>query len=219
MSDEFDIEPIPGLPERLPAGETILWQGAPAWRQVARHALHVRKIAFYFAVLTVWNGVSALQAGKSIGAAAISASWGVGMGLAACALLAGFAWLVGRSTVYTVTNRRVVMRFGIALPMTVNYPYALVQAANLRLHADGTGEIPLAMRRGSKLSYLVLWPHVRPWKFGNPQPMMRAVPEAERVARILGRALAAAAEQPATATPTLDLPSQAAIAKQAAAAA
>jgi hypothetical protein len=215
MSDEFDIEPIRGLPERPPAGETILWQGAPAWRQAARHVMHVRKVAFYFAVLTMWNGVSALQAGKSIGAAAVSASWGVGMGIAACAILTALAWLTARTTVYTVTSRRVVMRFGIALPMTVNYPFALVEAANLRLHTDGSGEIPLAMRKGAKLSYMVMWPHVRPWKFGNPQPMMRAVPEAEQVARILSRALAASAAQPATAT--IERPIQAAVGKQAAA--
>jgi hypothetical protein len=62
---------------------------------------------------------------------------------------------------------------------------------------------------------MVMWPHVRPWKFGNPQPMMRAVPEAEQVARILSRALAASAAQPATAT--IERPIQAAVGKQAAA--
>jgi hypothetical protein len=92
--------------------------------------------------------------------------------------------------------------------MTVNYPFALVDAAGLRLHADGTGEIPLAMRKGSRLSYLIMWPHARPWRIGKPEPMLRSVPDADNVARILGRALAAAAEQPATAT--VDLAAQAA---------
>ncbi|HBB55427.1 MAG TPA: phosphopantetheine adenylyltransferase, partial [Hyphomonadaceae bacterium] len=32
MTKEFDFEPVRGLPEALPAGEAILWQGAPsAW--------------------------------------------------------------------------------------------------------------------------------------------------------------------------------------------
>ncbi len=206
---EYDVEPIRGLPARLPKGETMLWQGAPEWKAFARHALHLRKLVVYFALLTAWNGASTLMEGHSFGQAAVSASWGLGLGAAACGLIALFAWLVGRTTVYTITTKRVVMRFGLALPMTVNYPFALVDGAGLRAHSDGTGEIPLAMQKGSRLSYLIMWPHARPWRIGKPEPMMRAVPDAERVARILGRALAAATAQPAPA---------AAIATQAAAA-
>jgi hypothetical protein len=197
---ECEVEPVRGLPERLPKGESMLWQGAPDWKAFAREALHVRKFAVYFGLLTVWNGASTLMAGHTLAQAAISASWGLGLGLAACLLLTLFAWLVGRSTVYTVTSKRVVMRYGIALPMTVNYPFALVEGAGLRVQADGTGDIPLAMQKGSRLSYMVMWPHARPWRIGKPEPMMRAIPDAERAAKILGRALAAAAAQPATAT-------------------
>ena len=205
---ECEVEPVRGLPERLPKGESMLWQGAPEWKAFARDALHVRKFAVYFGLLTVWNGASTLLAGHTLAAAGISASWGLGLGVGACLLLTLFAWLTGRATVYTITSKRLVMRFGIALPMTVNYPFALVDAAGLRLHADGTGEIPLAMRKGSRLSYLIMWPHARPWRIGKPEPMLRSVPDADNVARILGRALAAAAEQPATAT--VDLAAQAA---------
>jgi hypothetical protein len=207
---EYDGEPVRGLPERLPRGETILWQGSPEWKAFARHALHLRTFMVYFALLTVWNGVSALLADHTVAQAAVSALWGLGLGVAACLLLTLFAWGTGRATVYTITSKRVVMRYGLALPMTVNYPFALVDGAGLRLHADGTGEIPLAMQKGSRLSYLVMWPHARPWRIGKPEPMMRAIPEAERVARILGRALAAAADQPATATADLAVPSAAA---------
>jgi hypothetical protein len=204
--NECDGEPVLGLPERLPAGETILWQGAPAWKPFARHGLHERKLAVYFALLTVWNAVSTLQAGRTVQQAMVSATWAIGLGAAALLLITLFAWLVGRSTVYTITNKRVVMRFGIAMPMSVNYPFALVDGAGLKLHAEGTGDIPLAMRKGSKLSYMILWPHARPWRFANPEPMMRAIPEADRVARILARALTAAAHQPATAPADLAVP-------------
>jgi hypothetical protein len=211
---EFDVEPVRGLPERLPRGESMLWQGAPEWKALARDAFHVRKFVVYFALLTVWNGASSLQSGHTAYQAMISATWGLGLGVAACSLLILFAWLIGRSTVYTITSKRVVMRYGVALPMTVNYPFALVEGAGLRLHADGTGDIPLAMQKGSRLSYLVMWPHARPWRIGKPEPMMRSIPEADRVARLLARALAAAADQPATATVTAtgtgDLAAQAA---------
>jgi hypothetical protein len=34
--DDFKFEPIRGLPEQLPEGEHILWQGAPDPRVLAR---------------------------------------------------------------------------------------------------------------------------------------------------------------------------------------
>jgi hypothetical protein len=45
----------------------------------------------------------------------------------------------------------------------------------------------------------MMWPYVRPWKMGRPEPMLRAVREPDRVARILADALAAHAST-ATAT-------------------
>ena len=34
MSAEHEFEPVPGLPETLPEGESMLWQGKPGWRGV-----------------------------------------------------------------------------------------------------------------------------------------------------------------------------------------
>ena len=49
--DDFASEPVPGLPERPPAGERILWQGAPDRRTLARTAYHTRLVAAYFAAV------------------------------------------------------------------------------------------------------------------------------------------------------------------------
>ncbi len=35
---------FPACPQALPAGERMLWQGAPSWRALARRSLHVRKV-------------------------------------------------------------------------------------------------------------------------------------------------------------------------------
>jgi hypothetical protein len=111
--------------------------------------------------------------------------------MAALAALILLAWLINRSTVYTITNRRVVMRFGVALPMTVNIPFAIVESAALKTRRDGTGDIPLTLTPAQRIAYLHLWPHVRPWQFTRPQPMLRAVPDAARVGAILGDAMSA----------------------------
>ena len=40
----------------------------------------------------------------------------------------------------------------------------------------------------SLLGYALLWPHARPWRLSQPEPMLRAVPEAQDVAAILAEA-------------------------------
>jgi hypothetical protein len=193
---EHESEPIRGLPELPPAGEEILWQGAPCWRRLARSVFHVDKLAIYFAAMAAWRIGSALSDGQTVPGAAVSAAPLALLGLAALGILTGIAWLQGRTTVYTVTNRRVVMRFGVALDMAVNLPFAGIQSAALRVHRDGTGDIPLSVSDAHRLGYVMLWPHARPWRFGRRvEPMLRAVPDAEAVAETLTRAVGATARR------------------------
>ena len=43
--DDFEIEPIKGLPERPPEVEDILWQGRPDWWRLAVESLSVKWVA------------------------------------------------------------------------------------------------------------------------------------------------------------------------------
>ncbi|EHP92042.1 photosynthetic complex putative assembly protein PuhB, partial [Methylorubrum extorquens] len=116
------------------------------------------------------------------------------IGLAALGLLSFLAWLVHRTTVYTLTDRRMVLHVGIALPITLNLPLTRIESADLRLFSDGTGDIPLRLPPGERVAYLHLWPHARPWRVSRPEPMLRSVPEARSVVALLAPALAAQAE-------------------------
>ncbi|MEQ8967369.1 MAG: photosynthetic complex putative assembly protein PuhB [Azospirillaceae bacterium] len=187
--DDFAFEPVRGLPEELPEGERILWQGAPAWRSLARNAFHLRALAIYFAILVGWGVIAALYDGASAAAAATGAARLGAVALVALALVGLFAWLTARTTVYTITNRRVVMRFGIALPMTINLPFRRVDGASVKHHRDGSGDIPLRLAGADRIAYLHLWPHVRPWRFSRTEPMLRGVPDASHVAEILASAV------------------------------
>lgn len=189
--DDFATEPIPGLPELLPDGERILWQGAPRWSALAASAYHARSAAFYFGILLAWRLVSGLlarEAGASIAASLAFFTLLAGVAVATLMLL---GWLAARTTMYTITNKRVVLRIGIALPMTLNIPFKVVAAASARMRPDGLADIPLQLAPPNRLAFLVLWPHCRPWHMRRPEPMLRSVPEGTRVARILSDALAA----------------------------
>jgi len=193
---EYDSEPVRGLPEQLPEGEALLWQGSPCWRGLARRAFHTRKIMAYFGLLLAGSLISSLAGGESIAMAAGGASWIVVPCAAATGLLFLFAWLNARATVYTITSRRIVIRFGVALQMALNLPFRTLQSADLKAFADGTGDLSLRVGGAEQCGYMMLWPHARAWRFGSEsQPTLRSIPDAEAVAGILMAALAASEER------------------------
>lgn len=201
MRREHDSEPVRGLPGRLPEGEHVLWQGAPHWAAFARRAFHTRKIAIYFGVLMAWRLIDALYQGMPVGEAAAYTLWLLPLALPCLAILFLLAWGMARTTVYTITNRRVVLRFGLAIQKAINIPFQRIVSASLKGYPNGTGDIPLALADDSRMPFLLLWPHVRPWRFSRAEPMLRAIPDAENVAKLLSNALRTAADSPEVAAP------------------
>ena len=193
--DDFAFEPVPGLPERLPAGEVILWQGRPNTWRLAVEALNLYWVAAYFMVFFGWR---ALVAGEYMPfwEAVQTGSPFLVMGAVTCGMLLLIAWVQARATVYTITNRRVAMRIGAALTMTLNLPFKWIGAANLDLRQGGTGTITLSLIGETRLSYLNTWPHVRPWRMKRTEPALRCIPDAERVARVLAEAAEARMVEP-----------------------
>jgi len=209
---EYEFEPQYGLPERLPAGEHILWQGSPDFATLARRVFRIRMLALYFAVLLASRVALDLSDGGRFDEALLSIRWLTPVALLGLASVALLAWLTARTTVYTLTDKRVVMRVGIVLTVTFNLPFKTIAAAALRRHDDGFGDITLALAGRDRIAWLQLWPSVRPWRFARPEPMLRAVPDAAQVASRLqaawsdaskqGAAAPAASSPPLTAAPT-----------------
>ncbi len=187
MTVEYEIEPIPGLPGKLPPGETIIWQGAPDWRSFAKAVFHIRLVAGWFLVVAA---LAFVAGGTGFRGALVT----LAVALVGLGLLAGLAYAAQRSTIYTLTNRRIVMRFGAALPKCVNLPLACIGSADSKPAGDGFVDIALLPTERFPLGWLQMWPHVRPWRASRPQPMLRAVPES--FTGILAGALAKAHEQP-----------------------
>lgn len=192
--DDLHIEPVRGLPEALPDGERILWQGSPSVAALARDALRVRWVAGYFVLLFAWKALVGMAVSDP-GPALVQATFWLALGAVACALLWAIAWVQAKATVYTITDARVVMRIGAALTMTVQFPYRWIGAADLMAASDGTGTIALRTLGGTRFSYLVLWPHARPWRLNPTQPALRCIPDAAAVARLLAEAAAAAPDE------------------------
>ena len=188
--DDFDFEPMRGLPAALPAGEQLLWQGTPRFKSLALRAYYVRHVIIYFLALVAWRvtvGVVYSQPSHDVW---VSCTLLVVMGGLAVGVLCLLAYLSSRTTVYTITSRRVLLRHGIAVPMTINVPFKSIEGAALKVFANGTGDIALAVAKNQRVGYLITWPHLRPGHITQPQPSFRALSDAENAARILGQALA-----------------------------
>jgi hypothetical protein len=204
--DDFEFEHAPGLPAPLPPGEYLLWQGSPHWPALAVRAFHVRKVAVYFAVMVGWRFAYLESLPDLRALAALKGTLpATGLALVGLALLAGLAYASARSAVFSITNRRVLLRHGIALPLTLNVPFREIDAAAVVRHRDGSGSLVLTPARASRVGYLLNWPYVRPGRYAHPEPMLRALADIDPVARILAGALAAATagSVPRAATPVI----------------
>ncbi len=179
---EHEFEPQYGLPERLPADEHILWQGSPDFATLARRVFHIRKLTLYFSLLMAYMVVSALMQGANLLLALASLKWLAPLAVVCLGSIALLAWLTARTTVYTLTDRRVVMRVGIVLTVTFNLPLKTLSAAALRRYAGGFGDITLTLAGSDRIAWLQLWPSVRPWRITRPEPTLRGVADAEAVA-------------------------------------
>ncbi|MBI3348539.1 MAG: PH domain-containing protein [Burkholderiales bacterium] len=185
---EHEFEAAPGLPEALPANEVQIWQGSPDALLLARQALHVDLVLIYFGALLAWRGIGSAYDGATFGQALLAMAGMLPLIALALALLGSIAWLMARTTVYTITSKRVVMRVGVVLSITFNLPFAQIASAGWRKRGRG-GDIVLSLGGTDRIAYLHLWPHVRPWQLKRTQPMLRGLREAQAVAQTLATAL------------------------------
>ncbi len=195
---EHEVEPQFGLPEILPQTERILWQGSPDWKAMARHVFHVRKLMVYFACIIGIRVFVILTDGGSLHTASISALWLALLSATSLLILTGLAYISAKTTVYTITTQRLVMRVGMVLTLTFNLPFKRIASADFRKLSGTTGDIPVTLMGNDKIAYVQLWPHVRPWRYANPEPMMRCLPNAEQVAAQLANAWSAYVGQPSS---------------------
>ncbi len=181
---------LKGVMEALPPGEQVLWEGAPNPRALARHLLFVRPLAVYFAAMMLWWAIANRA---EIATAGFWTTLGLQLLLVGAVLggVVAVARWIANSTTYVITDRRLVMRLGIIFPLTVNLPLRYVQGAQARLFSDRTGQIALQLNTQERLAWIVLFPHVRPWRFSKPEPLLRGLSDPVKVGEVLREAVLA----------------------------
>ncbi len=197
LHDDFAFEPVPGLPETLPKGETLLWQGTPEPLAFTVEVMRLRLAAVLVAMLVLWRTSAGVHDGNSAGAVMVVAGGTLLGGLIALGLLAVSGWLMARGTIYSITSQRLVIRHGVAMPMAINIPFSKIAGAAAAQGFGGSTTLALSLLPGARSSLIALWPHARPWRLRRPEPSLRAIADGERVASLLAAALAQVSGQAA----------------------
>ena len=163
---------------------------APRRALLARRVLHVRVVALYFVATAGWWALRTAPTMPRERALPLLALQLL-LGAAVLALLHAYAAMAARGAEYVVTTRRVVLRVGAVFPVVVNVPLALVTSAGVRRFADGSGQIVLALDHAARISWWLLWPHVRTGRLRWPEPMLRGLVDVDAAAAALTAAAAA----------------------------
>jgi hypothetical protein len=185
LGHEYEFEPQFGLPERLPSNEFIVWQGSPDIGALASSAFHFKKVAIYFFFLIGACAWPALEAGMGVMPVLHSIKWIAPLAVVCLACIWMLAYMTARTTVYTLTNKRVVMRLGIVLTVSFNLPLKQVASADVRVLDNGFGDITLMLEGSDRIAWVHLWPSVRPWRISKPEPTLRAIPNVQEVSEKL----------------------------------
>ena len=133
-------------------------------------------------------------------------AWPTGLALLGLGAVALLAYLSARTTVYTITNRRVVMRVGIVLTLAFNLPFSRITAAAVKPGRGGSGDISLSLDDRDHIAWLTLWPHARPWKLAKPQPTFRCIQDAAAVGQLLAEQWAQATGRTLNASAGVETP-------------
>ncbi len=199
VDDSGDFNGIKGLPESPPEGEEIVWQGEPKWSALSIRLFRVRLVLVYFGLLVGFTAFISEATRPEILATFV---WQLTLAGLAALILIGLAWLYATTTVYTVTDKRLVLEFGVAFTMSLNIPWDLVESAATKTFSDGTADVVICLQQGNAISYVTLWPFARPWHFLKVQPMLRGVEDHAGLAQTIANIV----DESNSVTDTVDKP-------------
>ena len=177
---EADGPSANGDPMGTPAlNERVLWKGRPSVPVLTRTAFHLGSFTVYMAAMVLL----AFAFGNVDSAIFLACA-----GLVGALVIQLIAWRSARSTLYILTDVRLIMRIGMAVETRINIPLKHIEAAHLNMRGREHGDVAVELGGERLLGYLLMWPHARPFRFARPQPMLRSIPDAQEFAAILADA-------------------------------
>lgn len=181
----------------LPAGERVLWTGAPDQRSLARYFLRERWVLAFVALSGSLGAADALRHADDAMARLVGVTT-LTLILATIAIVSIrlFAWQLSKTSQYVITDKRVFFNIGIVLRADANIPYSSVEDVDLQRRSDGSADLMVTLTGTQEIPWLLLFPHMTWRGTHRGRPTFRALRDPQRAADAVVSALQAY-QQPA----------------------
>ena len=176
--------------DAIPEGESILWKGKPSFWGFSWYFFGLKLLAFYLIILSVVFAAR-LTVTDFFTAFVVDFLPFLLSGILTSFILMALAKIQSQSSVYIITENRVIIKSGAALSFLISMPFKKIKAVNLQKRKGSLGTISFELNSGKRVPYVSCWPSVRPWRFKNTEPAFSCIENVDEVATILRKSVMA----------------------------
>ena len=184
MEYKTKFEAPKNILDAIPNGESILWKGRPSLWGFSWNLFGLKWITLYLSMLSIVS-VARFFASDFYTAFYVDFLPFFLSGIFASIILIGLAATQTYSTVYIITENRVIIKTGAALSFLISMPFKKIKEVNLHKRGASIGTISFELLSEKRVPYISCWPSVRPWKFKRTQPAFSCIGSVDEVATIL----------------------------------
>ena len=184
MEYKTKFEALKNILDAIPNGESILWKGRPSLWGFSWNLFGLEWITLYLSMLSIVS-VARFFASDFYTAFYVDFLPFFLSGIFASIILIGLAATQTYSTVYIITENRVIIKTGAALSFLISMPFKKIKEVNLQKRGASIGTISFELLSEKRVPYISCWPSVRPWKFKRTQPAFSCIGSVDEVATIL----------------------------------
>ena len=176
--------------DAIPEGESILWKGKPSFWGFSWYFFGLKLLAFYLIILSVVFAAR-LTVTDFFTAFIVDFLPFLLSGILTSFILMALAKIQSQSSVYIITENRVIIKSGAALSFLISMPFKKIKAVNLQKRKGSLGTISFELNSGKRVPYISCWPSVRPWRFKKTEPAFSCIENVDDVATILRKSVMA----------------------------
>ena len=176
--------------DAIPEGESILWKGKPSFWGFSWYFFGLKLLAFYLIILSVVFAAR-LTVTDFFTAFVVDFLPFLLSGILTSCILMALAKIQSQSSVYIITENRVIIKSGAALSFLISMPFKKIKAVNLQKRKGSLGTISFELNSGKRVPYISCWPSVRPWRFKKTEPAFSCIENVDEVATILRKSVMA----------------------------
>ena len=168
----------------IPPEEKVLWSGRPEWKALAYHSFGLKYLVFYLIFAALYC-LAELDGAIVFGLLLTKFLPYCFSGILAGLVLTGLAYFQALNTAYVVTEKRIVIRSGVALVFLLNAPFKKISSIDKQILKNSLGNFSFTTNSKRRIPFLSCWPSVKPWSFIEPKPAFKCIANADKIEEII----------------------------------